>query len=61
MASRGYVLRSKRLDVILDVKWQNKSKTVPKLDLGTTSGYVFTEISDLIVVLGWESGGGGSS
>lgn len=37
------------------MKWQNRPKTVPTLDLGTTGGYVCTEISDLIVVLGWES------
>lgn len=44
MAARGRVPRSNRLDVMLDVGWENQSKTIPKL---ATGGYGFTEKENL--------------
>lgn len=51
------MLRSNELNVIVNVGWQNKSKMVPELHLGTTSRYMLTKIRDLMVVLEWKSRG----
>lgn len=51
MASRCQVLRSNRFDVLLYVGWEKN--LVPKLSLGTASGYGFTEIGNLRAAVRW--------